>query len=146
MGIQQCTDQERGQVESSLPDPRRAIRTNRHVLRINKLPSHISDDDEYHLSQRSGTRMAISMHTGSSSSQMDGSRGIPAATTHKTPLSLPKFMPPLMKAMTTASPYLPPTGSWRCSRGTAPSSQDWQTKSSVTGTGRDHSIPRARTP
>ena len=49
-------------MKSSLPNPRRAIWTNCYVLWANKLPSYISDDDEYYLLLGSSIRMAVSIY------------------------------------------------------------------------------------
>ena len=49
-------------MESGLLDPRRLIQTTSHVLRPNKFPSHIPDNDESHLSSASHTGMALGLY------------------------------------------------------------------------------------
>jgi hypothetical protein len=49
-------------MESYLPHPRRPIWTHSNVLWINKLTSHVPNDNEHHILQRSGTGMGISIH------------------------------------------------------------------------------------
>src|SRR5712691_10341936 len=50
MGVQQYSDQEGRRVEGRVPYPRRIIRTPRYVLRVDKFPLNLSNNDEYHLS------------------------------------------------------------------------------------------------
>ena len=49
-------------MESRLPHTRRAIRTDGYVLRVNKLASHLSDDDEHHIPMTSDVRMVLHLH------------------------------------------------------------------------------------
>ena len=49
-------------MESGLPHPRRAIRTNSHVFRANELASHLPNDDEHHLSPTSDARMVLHLY------------------------------------------------------------------------------------
>jgi len=41
-------------MESSIPYTQRIIRTNSYVLWSHQLPSHVSNDDEYHIPIRHG--------------------------------------------------------------------------------------------
>ena len=49
-------------MESSIPHPRRTVRTKGHVLWINQLPSNIPNDDEHYIPKGSSRRMVISLH------------------------------------------------------------------------------------
>src|SRR6266403_4939781 len=49
-------------MESHLPHSRRTVRTDSYVLRLNKLPGHLPDDDEHHLPNRSSTRLVIHLY------------------------------------------------------------------------------------
>ena len=52
IGIQQCKNQRRRQMEGSFRHQWRPVQTDSNVLRINQLPSHLPDNDEIHIHQR----------------------------------------------------------------------------------------------
>src|SRR6266850_2025003 len=79
-------------MESSLPNPGRIIRTFGYVLRSNKFPGHLPNDDEPHLPSTSSPRMAVSIH-GQHSHPYQTERWRNRRTTQKTTRNPHPFSP-----------------------------------------------------
>ena len=79
VGLQQCSNQRWRPVEGRIYHKSRIVRTDGHVLWVNKFSGHLPDNDEYHLCRRNGPRMAhnllymddMAIHMGKKQGELD---------------------------------------------------------------------------
>ena len=62
MGLQQCTNQRRGWMKSSICHEPRPLRTTSYVLRANELPGNLSNHDEWNLRNGTKGRVALNLY------------------------------------------------------------------------------------
>ena len=62
LGLQQCVDQRRRRMKSSIHHEPRPLRTPSYVLQTNKLPSNLSNHDERDLRNRIEERVALDLY------------------------------------------------------------------------------------
>src|SRR6266446_3775900 len=80
-------------MESRLSNAGRPVRTYRDVLRTHKLTCHLSNDDEYHLPNRSHSRVVIRIHGRYRYPHQTRRRGNRKTTPRASPTIHPSYAP-----------------------------------------------------